>query len=53
MSSRLVLRWPALALLALGLSACVDSPFSPYWDRGTYDLQYANNRSVPSTVYSS
>lgn len=53
MSTRSLLRWPAMALLALAATACADGPFSPYRDRGTYDLVYANNRTVPSTVYAS
>jgi hypothetical protein len=36
-------------LLAVSVSACED-PFSPYWDRGTYYLRYANNRHVPAVV---
>jgi hypothetical protein len=39
-----------LALAAAMLTACYDDPFSPYWDRGTYYLVYANNRLVPTTV---
>ena len=35
---------------ALMLTACYDDPFSPYWDRGTYYLRYANNRPVPAVV---
>jgi hypothetical protein len=53
MSTRSLLRWPAIAVLTIAVTACSDGPFSPYWDRGTYDLAYANNRTVPSTVYSS
>jgi hypothetical protein len=37
------------ALALVSLSAC-DDPFSPYWDRGTYRLRYANNHYVPTTV---
>ncbi|MBI2408659.1 MAG: hypothetical protein HYV19_10200 [Gemmatimonadetes bacterium] len=40
---------PIVALVT-GLSACYDDPFSPYWDRGTYYLSYANNRPVPTIV---
>jgi hypothetical protein len=36
-------------LLAVSVTACED-PFSPYWDRGTYYLRYANNRHVPAVV---
>jgi hypothetical protein len=36
-------------LLAASATACED-PFSPYWDRGTYHLRYANNRHVPAVV---
>jgi hypothetical protein len=32
------------------LTACDDSPFSPFWDNGTYYLAAANNRSVPTIV---
>jgi hypothetical protein len=38
-----------VGFLALFAAAC-DEPFSPYWDRGTYDLTYANNRRVPALV---
>ena len=37
------------AILVAALTAC-DDPFSPYWDRGTYDLWSANNRPVPAVV---
>jgi|GEM_PF-3670131 len=40
-----------LGFLALFTAAC-DEPFSPYWDRGTYDLTYANNYRVPAVVSS-
>lgn len=56
MSTRCKRRWPVLALLVpltMAATACDGGPFSPYWDRGTYDLLYANNRAVPSTVYAS
>ena len=44
------MRAVSLALVVATLSACYDDPFSPYWDRGTYYLVYANNRLVPTTV---
>ena len=53
MAIRSLLRWPAMALLSIAVTACDNGPFSPYWDRGTYDLLYANNRAVPSTVFAS
>jgi len=37
------------AFLITSLTAC-DDPFSPYWDRGTYELWSANNRSIPAVV---
>ena len=37
----------------MATSACENGPFDPYWDRGTYDLVFANDRTVPSTVYES
>jgi hypothetical protein len=39
-----------IAATTLTLGACYDDPFSPYWDRGTYYLAYANNRPVPTIV---
>ncbi len=39
-----------LAIAVATLTACDDDPFSPYWDRGTYYLSYANGRSVPAIV---
>ncbi len=47
---RALLRAVPIALAAMTLTACTDDPFSPYWDRGTYYLQYANNRPVPAIV---
>jgi hypothetical protein len=41
----------ALGALILGTAAC-EEPFSPYWDRGTYELKYANNDRVPAVVSS-
>ncbi|MBM4194090.1 MAG: hypothetical protein FJ202_06895 [Gemmatimonadetes bacterium] len=38
-----------VALAAVSVTGC-DDPFSPFWDRGTYYLRYANNRPVPATV---
>ncbi len=40
----------SLVVAVATLTACYDDPFSPYWDRGTYYLVYANNRPVPTTV---
>ncbi len=40
---------PLTAVVA-SLNGCYDDPFSPYWDRGTYYLAYANNRPVPTVV---
>jgi hypothetical protein len=48
--TRALRRTVPLALAAVTLSACYDDPFSPYWDRGTYYLSYANNRPVPTIV---
>jgi hypothetical protein len=42
----------AIAALVVGFAAACDDPFSPYWDRGTYDLRYANNDRVPAVVSS-
>lgn len=39
----------ALALVVVAATGCQE-PFSPYWDRGSYDLRYANNRRVPTVV---
>jgi len=50
MSRRTALRVVSLAVAAAALTACYDDGFSPYWDHGTYYLNYANNRAVPSTV---
>lgn len=36
-------------LIAGSVAGCED-PFSPYWDRGTYDLRYANNDRVPTVI---
>lgn len=47
---RALARTVPLALVVATLSACYDDPFSPYWDRGTYYLAYANNRPVPTIV---
>lgn len=44
------MRAVTLMLASSTLAACYDDPFSPYWDRGTYYLSYANNRPVPTTV---
>lgn len=49
-SKRLMARAVPLLLVVALLTACDDDPFSPYWDRGTYYLSYANNRPVPTTV---
>lgn len=49
-SRRALLRLLVLAILVGGTTACIEDPFSPYWDRGTYDLRWANNRPVPATV---
>jgi hypothetical protein len=40
-----------VVLCGLAVTGC-DEPFSPYWDRGTYFLRYANNRPVPAVVSS-
>ena len=48
--NRVLMRAVPLAVVAATLSACYDDPFSPYWDRGTYYLSYANNRPVPTIV---
>ena len=48
--NRVLMRVVPLAVVAATLSACYDDPFSPYWDRGTYYLAYANNRPVPTIV---
>lgn len=56
LSIRTRLRRPLhAAILGLTLTAGVacSDPFSPYWDDGTYDLQYVNNRLVPAVVSSS
>ena len=45
-----VLRAMTLLLGVAAISGCYDQPFSPYWDRGTYYLRYANNRPVPAVV---
>ena len=37
------------ALALASVTAC-DEPFSPYWDRGTYRLRFANNHFVPAVV---
>ncbi len=50
LSRRSALRVVSLTVAAVMLTACYDDPFSPYWDRGTYYLQYANNRRVPTIV---
>ncbi|MHB1312759.1 MAG: hypothetical protein ACYC3L_12155 [Gemmatimonadaceae bacterium] len=50
LSRRTALRVVSLAVAAAALTACYDDGFSPYWDRGTYYLTYANNRPVPATV---
>jgi hypothetical protein len=42
-------RTVVLAATVVFLAGC-DDPFSPYWDRGTYYLSYANNRPVPTAV---
>ncbi len=47
---RVVLRAVPLGLVVATLAACYDDPFSPYWDRGTYYLSYANDRPVPTIV---
>ena len=47
---RVLMRVVPLAVVAATLSACYDDPFSPYWDRGTYYLAYANGRPVPTIV---
>jgi hypothetical protein len=39
----------AIGTVLLATAAC-EEPFSPYWDRGTYDLRYANNERVPAVV---
>ena len=49
-ASRVVWRAVPLVLAVAMLTACDDDPFSPYWDRGTYYLSYANNRPVPTVV---
>lgn len=43
------LRRAGLTLILVTATGC-DDPFSPYWDRGTYYLSYANNRPVPTAV---
>lgn len=48
--SRALMRAVPLSLAVVTLTACADDPFSPYWDRGTYYLNYANNRAVPAIV---
>ena len=50
MSRRGLLRAVPIVAAVATLTACDDDPFSPYWDRGTYYLSYANNRPVPTTV---
>jgi hypothetical protein len=40
----------AVAALIVGAATACEDPFSPYWDRGTYHLEYANNRRVPAVV---
>jgi len=49
-AQRILFRAVPLATVLVTLVACGDDPFSPYWDRGTYYLSYANNRPVPTTV---
>lgn len=44
------LRALTLTAAVATLTACDDDPFSPYWDRGTYYLSYANNHPVPTIV---
>ncbi|MBI1809308.1 MAG: hypothetical protein HYR75_05365 [Gemmatimonadetes bacterium] len=51
MSPSAMLRGALLALGLVTITACHDGPFSPYWDRGTYELVAANGRYVPSNVY--
>jgi len=47
---RTALRAMLLTVAAATLTACHDEFFSPYWDHGTFYLNYANNRQVPATV---
>ena len=49
--TRSLWKWPAVALLVLATAACEHGPFNPYWDGGTYDLLYANDRPVPTVVF--
>lgn len=49
-SRRALMRPLLLAIMVATVTACHDDPFSPYWDRGTYYLLYANNHLVPTTV---
>ena len=52
MSRRATLRWSLLTIVFAATTGCHDGPFSPYWDRGTYELVAANDRYVPAMVYS-
>jgi hypothetical protein len=49
-TKRTWMRALTLAVVVATLAACADDPFSPYWDRGTYYLDYANGHPVPATV---
>jgi len=52
MPARAMLRRLWMPLVLATTAACHDGPFSPFFDRGLYDLISANGEYVPSTVYS-